>query len=863
MLRLATASLRYRLSSFLGSFLTLSLAVTVLGATGIVIQSGLQTEQTSNPLAAASLVVANDPTWVAEEGDGSSDRTTFVPPERPRVPASLVQQVQQVPGVRTAAGDVAFYAQAFTTAGQPLGAGGASEGHPWTSAPLAPWRMRDGSPPSAPADVVLDETAAAAAGVRPGDTVHVITQAGPQESFRVSGIAAAGGPVAVGKSVLFFTATTADRLAQAGGAVDLVGVVAQPGTSVSDLALRLRQELASSPARPQVLTSAQWLAQQPAATGFQEAVTSFGGILGLIGGFVSIFVLSTMFSLQVLQRRREIALLRAVGATPGQVRTMVLGEALIIALAAAATGCVAAPFVGRALGNAAANAGLLPGLVVVVGPLPLLLGAVAGIVVTLLAVVLAARRAAAIRPLEALRETAAERRRIGLLRLIVGILFTAGTLGLEIIVALVGGAQATAGIAAQGFLLLTGLALLSPLLAPFAAQVICGAAARVTRATGRLARENSVANPRRTASAAAPLMLVATLSALLFSIQATFGRIDAEQAAQVIAADRVVSAGGGAPGLPRQVAQAASGLPEVAAASGVVVSTVYLPQNANPDAGQVPSWTLVSAAGVDPRALDTVLSLRVKEGSLAQLDGDSVAISSEGSPVDGLHAGQRLQVRMPDGTPVSVRVAAVLTGAVGVAQVFLPRTLLESQSTQDLDQMVLVKARPGADGQRLDADLDRLTADYPTVVVQRTADYLAGQNQAESTASRTATYLVLGLGLLFAGVATVNTLMIATAERAREFALLRLVGMGRGQLLGMIGWETLTLIAFGLLSAAFVVAVTMGVTTWAYARHVFVEVPLDVYVIAALAALLAMLSSLIPTQLAVRTRPMDALSTGE
>src|SRR5690348_7340899 len=111
MLRLAIASLRYRLSSFVGSFLTLSLAVTIMAATGIVIQSGFQTEQTSNPLAAASLVVATDPTWTARESDGG-DRTLFVPPERPRLPAALVQRVQQVPGVRTAAGDVSFYAQA-------------------------------------------------------------------------------------------------------------------------------------------------------------------------------------------------------------------------------------------------------------------------------------------------------------------------------------------------------------------------------------------------------------------------------------------------------------------------------------------------------------------------------------------------------------------------------------------------------------------------------------------------------------------------------------------------------------------------------------------------------------------------------
>src|SRR5262249_34559389 len=201
----------------------------------------------------------------------------------------------------------------------------------------------------------------------------------------------------------------------------------------------------------------------------------------------------------------------------------------------------------------------------------------------------------------------------------------------------------------------------------------------------------------------APLMLATTLAALLFSIQATFGRIDAEQAESVVVADRVLSAGGGAPGLPPGVARDAARLPEVAAAIGAGSATVYLPQNANPDPDRVPSWTAVSALGVDLGTLDQVLRLHVQDGSLDQLDEGSIAVSAEGAPVDGLRAGQRLQLRMPDGQPVGVRVAAVLTGAVGLAQVLMPRALLASHTTMGLDQLVLVKARSGADAHSFDA----------------------------------------------------------------------------------------------------------------------------------------------------------------
>jgi putative ABC transport system permease protein len=206
-------------------------------------------------------------------------------------------------------------------------------------------------------------------------------------------------------------------------------------------------------------------------------------------------------------------------------------------------------------------------------------------------------------------------------------------------------------------------------------------------------------------------------------------------------------------------------------------------------------------------------------------------------------------------------VAAVYTLGAGFADVLLPRTTLLSHTAHQLDQMVLVRARPGVGAAQLDRALRQLSGPYPGLAVVNKEAFLAGQRKTQDDQGRVAGYLILGLGLIFAGVSTVNTLMVSTGERAREFAVLRLVGATRGQLLRMIGWETLVIVVFGLLCSSVIAGLTVVAITFSYVRQVVVAVPADVYVIAGVAALLAVLASLVPAQLALRTNAIEALAS--
>jgi putative ABC transport system permease protein len=196
------------------------------------------------------------------------------------------------------------------------------------------------------------------------------------------------------------------------------------------------------------------------------------------------------------------------------------------------------------------------------------------------------------------------------------------------------------------------------------------------------------------------------------------------------------------------------------------------------------------ALGVDPAAAGQVLDLRAGAGSLRDLGPDGVAVSSIQASELGLRVGRPLSLRMPDGTLSTARVAAVFTLGAGFADLLLPRTALLSHTAHRLDQMVLVRARAGVGAAELQRALRSLSGAYPGLAVVSKQAFLAGQQKAQDDQGRTVAYLILGLALAFAGASTVNTLMVSTGERAGEFAVVRLVGGTRGQLLRMIGWET-------------------------------------------------------------------------
>ena len=233
--------------------------------------------------------------------------------------------------------DVTFPAGAWDARGRKLAAEDADRlfGHGWASAALTPYDLTAGRAPRKPAEVVADSRL----GARPGDVIRVVTSAG-EERHRVSGIADARGAGDTGQTALFFPDAVAGRLAGATGRVDAIGVIAERGTSATDLHGRLAQRLGDGVDVLDAGHAADADAGDPTAADRAGLIAIFG-TLGGIAGAIALFVVAGTFALAIAQRRRETAVLRALGATPRQVRRLIAGEALLVSLVAGALGLLA------------------------------------------------------------------------------------------------------------------------------------------------------------------------------------------------------------------------------------------------------------------------------------------------------------------------------------------------------------------------------------------------------------------------------------------------------------------------------------------------------------------------------------------
>jgi putative ABC transport system permease protein len=377
MLRLALLSGRGRLSTFTGALVALTVSAMLVVAGGMPLESALRTHPPVERYAAATAVVTGQQI-VGTDHD--------VPlGERARVSSALAARLAAVPGVRAAISDVSAPAR--------LG-GRATVAHGWSSAALTPYVLTAGRPPAGPDEAVTGYTAALGARLRLASTAAART-------VTVVGIARPRHPVRQ-QTAIFLTDAEAARLAGQPGRVDAIGVLAAPGFDASRLRAASRGAV--------VLTGdARGRAEYPE---LQEARTTLIAVTASFGGmalFIAIFVVAGTLGLSIQQREREIALLRAVAATPGQIRRMIAWEAAIVGLVGSAAGVWPGTILGRELGHALVRHGIAPpNLSVTVDWLPITAAVGGGVIAALLAVLAAGGRAARMPPTLALSDAAVE-----------------------------------------------------------------------------------------------------------------------------------------------------------------------------------------------------------------------------------------------------------------------------------------------------------------------------------------------------------------------------------------------------------------------------------------------------------------------
>lgn len=842
-LTLAWQTIRSRLGGFAGAFIAILCGTALVAACGILMESGLRAGVPTQRYAAAAVVVGGAQTVRPPGADALSFEQVG---EQPAVPVALAGRIATVPGVRAAVAEQSFPAQVIGRDGQVVG-GRESLGHNWDAAVLAPFTLRGGDAPAAAGDVVLDADLARRADVGIGGQVRITTRSGPA-TFRVSGVVDG----TARQAAVFFTPDRAAELAGRPGQAHAIGVLADPGVAPETLADRVRAVADGTEVTTGVeRSSIEFLDVSQTRTLLLAIAGSFGGFALL----VAVFVVASTLALTINQRRREFALLRAVAATPRQIRKLIGTETTLIALVAGVLGSVLGLAVAGGLRDAFAAIGVIPAdFGLAISPLPLVAAVLLGLGAARLAAWAAARRPSSIRPVEALGEAAVERRELGRGRLLTGWGLVLAGFGGALVPLFLRGDVAAASSSMATLVIVIGLAVVGPQVTGLVVRFLVPVLARLWRISGYLAGANAQANARRVAAAVTPLMLAVAFALATFYGPMAITAAAQQETARSTTADYVLT---GAGGLPPEVAAAAGRLPGVAGATPVVRTSVLTASTVG-DSVEVQRTPAQGLAGDQAGA---ALELGVDAGRLTDLAGGTVALSRAEADWLDKKIGDEVSFYFGDGVPAKLRLVATYTHDLAFGDFVLPVALAREHIGGRLDDSVLVRRQPGADADAVASALRALP--YPGLVVapaSATAAAEGGDRQAQFYLNLVAAGVIVG----YLAIAVANTLVLTTAQRGREFALLRLVGTTRRQVTRMMRLEALATVGIAVVMGTLVALLPLGLLNAALRGNPLPAGPPSVYWgIIAGAVLLGMVAIGVATSVALRARPIDAIGVRE
>src|SRR4051794_8626189 len=426
MLSVALQGLRGRKGPFAGAFIALAVAAALVMACATLLQAGLTSKPPVERYAGAPLVVSGEQTSRINVGKDSQGSVPLY--ERVRVPSALASRLARVPGVAHAIADLSVPAQLDGSRGAIAGPTGHPVLlHPWATAALAPYALQHGRAPARQDEVVIDSGLARRGRVAVGSTLQLAAN-GPAQTVRVVGIASPSVAI-LRQGAVFGTTAAVQQLAGLGDRVDAIGILPGRGIDAHVLARQLDKLLGDR--AHVVMGSARGDVEHIDNVEARDAVTAISGMFGGLALFIAMFVVASTIGLSVLQREREVALLRAVAATPKQIRRMIRWETISIALVASAVGVIPGAALARALGHAMSQRGLAPeDMVVAVSAIPVIVAIASSVLTALLAVAAAGRRAGRVRPTVALQESGGTARLIGPARVIAGLVCLAGAIAL-------------------------------------------------------------------------------------------------------------------------------------------------------------------------------------------------------------------------------------------------------------------------------------------------------------------------------------------------------------------------------------------------------------------------------------------------
>ena len=709
--------------------------------------------------------------------------------DRGLVPASLVPSVAAVPGVKQAVGEIQGIDLLVTEAGkavEPKSPGPPTLAVSWTPANFGSLAFVEGAGPTGPGQVAVDQAAAKAYHLRVGDHVTVQTQGAPIQATIVGIVTVGGSSNLAGAVLSVFDPATAAQVAGKPGFVNQIDIQAAKGVSQEALAARIAATL---PKSFEAVTAKAVNKEQ--SDSISKALGFFNVFLLIFAGvalFVGLFIILNTFTMLVAQRTRELALLRAIGASRRQVMSAVLGEAFVVGIVASTVGLAVGLLVALGVRGLLDAVGVsMPPGSLVVKTHTIVASYIVGVLVTLLAAWFPSFRASRIPPIAAMREGVAVPERslriravIGGVLTLVGAVFIAGSIrGTS------GGAAARVGI---GILfVMIGMWVMSALISRPVVRAIGAPLVWLYGIPARLGRSNAIRNPRRTAATSASVMIGLALVSMLSVLAASTKSSITSVVNNNLGADYVLTSKSFL-GFSPDVATKATATPGVATVGETRVGTAHL------------NGKSVIVAAVSSN-IGSVIKVHMNAGSLGTLDKDELLVSATKATSSKVHVGDVVTMGYPTGGTQQVRIGGIfkdnsLLGNGGADYLISLPTYAKNYTTQ-LDAIVYVLAQPGqreAAGSALQTSLKA----YPQVKIQ-------GQSAYKDSITKQIDQFVnlivglLALALLIAVLGIVNTLALSVYERTREIGLLRAVGMSRRQLRRMIRLESAVIAVFGAL----------------------------------------------------------------
>ena len=795
--------------------------------------------------------------------------------QRATTPISVLDTVRGVEGVTSATGDIQAFARVIGKDGEPLG----SEGNgPPTFGGIASsdsaglWTVAEGRLPLGPNEMMLDRATADNGDFVVGDTVRVVSFAGPRE-FTLVGVASYGDIASPGGATFaLFDQPTASEFLLQPGFVD--AILVESDDSVSDEVLAQRID-AALPAglKLETLTGAEITAEvQGQIKDVLNIFSTFLIVFSYIALGIGSFVIYNVFSITAAQRQRENALMRAIGASRRQVSRSLLVESTAMGIIGSLVGFGIGILLSQGL-NALLKA---TGFEVPTRGLSINLSSftntvIAGVLVTVLAAWLPARRAGRVPPLAAMRDTALDTAGNLVRRVIIGLVLVAlGAVGL--VAAMNDAPVQILGLGVLG--VFAGILVLGPAIARPVALAIGVPVAKLRGVSGSMARQNAARNPKRTSRTAAPVLigvaLVTAFSALAASIRTeirdTFGSAFSGDLALTVDSQ-------GFGGIPLTVTDQIAGLDGVAQATGVGFTSVRIidpnaPVESTTDQSSATPAQPGNQRGVfvqtiNPATISGLFDLGVTAGDLGTLGNDGIFVEQDNAEDKGWKVGDRLQVIRIDGKVIDAEIRGFVSGETSFANYVASREMFADAPTPIFDSFVYIKAAQGA---VIDDVRDRVAAISSDAGIGslQTRDEFIDEQAAQVNQILALIYGLLGLSILIAIVGIVITLLLSVFERRREIGLLRAVGMTRSQVRTTVRWESVITSLLGAVSGV-VLGIVMGIVVVAALSgdsQIGFSLPVtSTIVIVLISFVLGVVAAIYPARRATKVDVVQAIAT--